>query len=139
MFTRIARRVKRMTASQAFRSSIPVSLAPIRAISAPPAAPLSTCHECINLRPLHKFFTRRGRESAGVQTAYRTAEDGCHLTSASSLLAAKHEGRTLVLPRTRSASVSPSYAFLLGLVESPPPLMALARPPPPDVLLGSVA
>ena len=41
--------------------------------------------------------------------------------------------------RSCSASVSPSYAFLLGLVERPPPLMALAKPPPPGVLLGSVA
>ena len=55
MFTRILRRVKRMTASQAFNSSTPVSLAPTRAVSATPAAPLLSCRELMNLRPLHRI------------------------------------------------------------------------------------
>ena len=61
MFTRTLRRVKRMTASQAFRSSTPVSLAPIRAISGTPAAPLLTCRELIDLRPLHRIYQTRSR------------------------------------------------------------------------------
>ena len=39
MLTRIARRVKRMTASQAFRSSVPLSLAPTVRVPTLPGAP----------------------------------------------------------------------------------------------------
>ena len=63
----------------------------------------------------------------------------CCPTSASSLIDVKREGEGLGLLRCCSASVSSSYAFLLGLVERPPPLMVLANPPPPDLLFDSAA
>ena len=56
MLTRIARRVKRMTASQAFRSSVPFSLPPTMRVPTLPGAP--ACWYRTKLRLLGTHWIR---------------------------------------------------------------------------------
>ena len=78
-------------------------------------------------------------QTVNVQVIHMSCQRGRSFTSASSLIDVKREGEGLGLLTFCSASVSSSYAFLLGLVERPLPLMVLLNPTPPDFLFGSAA